>query len=437
MQMQDYLPFFQDLAVQLYQITLELPVYAASLAVVVWLITAVFYSIRISALKGHINRAVKAGKEIQAALKTNEELTQQLQLETTQLQEQYQNSEAERQVLTERLDDLARQLTASIRTLADNADLGQQGLTAAEGLSTEALWQRFNAATSQLAATVLEERANIQALQQSVAEEQAKAEEKDQLVQAMQLRLDSQSQQLAKLTLAAEEHKLQLAAQQQSAQQQMAELDARYRSEISAMAANQAAMKSVADQVTKVVTSLTPEPVVNPVATNVDEPVKVQTEALATAFQAVSVMSTLEPKVIPAPAVNQPPVIEPVPAVVTQVAAPVSESSASSVAAEVKPAPVAKPVAKAKPSKPSASGGKLKGFFANAKETFKKMDQKLGSPGEQVYADSEAEPAVVPEAPAEVVVPVQVVAEPETKVDSQPKPAKQSKLGGLFGKLKR
>ncbi|NBV75604.1 MAG: hypothetical protein EBR59_06515, partial [Methylococcaceae bacterium] len=238
MQPQDYLPFFQDLALQTYQTTLELPVYAASLTVIVWLLTAIFYSIRISFIKGHLKRALKAGKEIQQALHEAEQREQVAQEAALQHQAQKEQSDQVCAQLSGRLEELSQQFTQSIHALAANPDLGQQGLTATPGLAPEALWQRLNAASSQIADKLLEERRALSDMQQAVQDEVAKTAEKEQQLQAAQLRLESQSQQLAKLSLAQEEHKAELAAQQQASQQQLLALEDRYRREMAALKAS-------------------------------------------------------------------------------------------------------------------------------------------------------------------------------------------------------
>jgi len=433
MQAQEYLQFFQDLAIQLYQITLELPVYAASLTVVVWLLTAIFYSIRISVLKTHLHRATKAGKEIQAALQTSDERTQQLQQDAVQLQAQCEQSEAARLALDERLDDLARQLTQSIRTLADNPELGQQGLTAADGLSTEALWQRFNAAVSQLSASVLAERQHVQSLQQAILDEQGKAEEKNQQLQGLQLRLDTQTQQLAKLTLAAEEHKLQLAAQQQNAQQQLAELEARYRREMTVLAARQPETQAIADPIK-------PEVVIKPAsvaaAAAAVEPIQNRVEVSLPPVTPVVTSPAPQPVATPlqAPAAIPPLTAEPVPTV--RVSEPVIPEPKLA-EAPVKPTVAVKPKPAPKPAK-KATDGKLKGFFASAKETFKKMDQKLGSPTDEVIAEAASDSVpVAAEVEQAITQPSEPVVETAVSTKASQTAKKSSQLGSLFGKLKR
>jgi len=465
MQPQDYLPFFQDLALQTYQTTLELPVYAASLTVIVWLLTAIFYSIRISFIKGHLKRALKAGKEIQLALHEAEQREQVAQEAALQHQAQKEQSDQVSAQLSGRLEELSQQFIQSIHALAANPDLGQQGLTATPGLAPEALWQRLNAASSQIADKLLEERRALSDMQQAVQDEVAKTADKEQQLQAAQLRLESQSQQLAKLSLAQEEHKAELAAQQQASQQQLLALEDRYRREMAALKASKPEPKPEV----KLTLSSTPiEPVPAPApapaplttAAVTPDAFKFATQAspvadndsavelnASTAFRAAPINPLAsEASIVP-------PVITPEP---TTLAAP------QAVAEPEKPKPSVSVTTAAKAATPSstqstaaASSNKLKGFFASAKDTFKKIDQKLGSPSDEpAISVAEEELVVTPAVQAvEDLAGGPVSLPPLTEASTEsappatekltasnvtvPEAKKKVQLGGLLNKLKR
>jgi hypothetical protein len=467
MQPQDYLPFFQDLALQTYQTTLELPVYAASLTVIVWLLTAIFYSIRISFIKGHLKRALKAGKEIQLALHEAEQREQVAQEAALQHQAQKEQSDQVSAQLSGRLEELSQQFIQSIHALAANPDLGQQGLTATPGLAPEALWQRLNAASSQIADKLLEERRALSDMQQAVQDEVAKTADKEQQLQAAQLRLESQSQQLAKLSLAQEEHKAELAAQQQASQQQLLALEDRYRREMAALKASKPEPKPEV----KLTLSSTP---IEPVPAPAPAPAPLTTAAVtpdafkfatptspvadnnsavelnaSTAFRAAPINPLAsEASIVP-------PVITPEP---TTLAAP------QAVAEPEKPKPSVSGTTAAKAATPSstqstaaASSNKLKGFFASAKDTFKKIDQKLGSPSDEpAISVAEEELVVTPAVQAVEDLaggPVSLPPLTEALASTESAPAvtetlttlnvpapeakKKLQLGGLLNKLKR
>lgn len=493
MQPQDYLPFFQDLALQIYNTSMEMPVYAGSLAVLVWLITAIFYSIRIGFIKGHLNKALKAGKEIQQALQEAEQKTLAANEEAQQYLASQEQTAQQCQVLNDRLNELAQQFTQSITALAANPELGQQGLTASQGLAPESLWQRLNAANGQLADKLLAERQALQSLQQNLHDEIAKAADQEQQMQTMQLRLDSQSQQLAKLSLQADDHKAELAAQQQASQQQLVELEARYRREMTALSASVSASKPVTPSVSIAPTTASVvSPVSQPVAAVAATSAVASTvsQAATDAFKAASAVAPVSTSAavvdngaaFKATAVSS----SMTPTVETSVAAPKAEAQNAAVETpSVTPvasvAPPAAPKVTVKPAK-AASTGKLKGFFASAKDTFKKFDQKLGSPSDEgnsavseatesvaavdtlvakqavtsvadsasvavqdpvtvsVAATVATSPVEIPSAsePLSVVNPTPVVSS-ATETASAPAPVakKGLQLGGMFKKLKR
>ena len=481
MQPQDYLPFFQDLFTQTYQSTLENPVYAACLSVVVWLLTAIFYSIRIGFLNGRNKRAIKTIADIKQALAAAEQQVQQVQDEMLAQQQQLDQTNQSNAELKEQLKEIAGQLSAAIKSLAANPDLGQQGLSVGQGLSAEALLQRFNAANQQICQNLLAQRQKQADLEADLQAEAGKLADKDQQIQTMQIRLEAQSQQLGNLTLSIEDFKQQLSKQQQDAQLQVAQIQSQHQAELSALRQQlqqaklqvpapvvveppkpvvapapvaptvtvQAVTAPPVVEVKPVITEIKPAPVVIP------EPVVVASPTPAPVEKAVSVepkaskpkakgmfasalssFSKLDKKLggEPAPVVDEPVATKPVSIPEPQ---PVVEKSVETVVEVVKPEPVlvateTKP--KAKPAEPAKKpAGKSKGFFANAMKTFATMDQKLGgTPNEGVQQLEEEEPVVESQA---VVEEVQVQAEPVV-VAAAPQPQAEAKKG-LFGKFKR
>lgn len=482
MQAQDYLPFFQDLFVQTYQSTLENPVYAACLSVAVWLLTAIFYSIRIGFLNGRIKRGTKAIAEVNQALATAEQNVQQVQDEMLAQQQQLDQTTQSNTELKERLTEITGQLTSAIQTLAANPDLGQQGLSVGQGLSAEALFQRFNAANQQICENLLAQRQKQADIEASLQAEIAKQADKDQQIQTMQIRLDAQSQQLGNLTLSIEDFKQQLSQQQQDAQLNVAQIQIQHQAELSALRQQlqQAKLqvpapvvveppKSVVAPVAPVtVQTVTPPPVVevkpviaepkpapvvpesvtaavaspSPIAKTVvaetpapkAQPETRKPKAKGMFASALSSFSKLDKKLGGEPA----PVVE---KVVTQSASvsepqPVIEKLVEPVVVEVKPEPMVvatKTKSKAKPAEPAKKpAGKSKGFFANAMKTFATMDQKLGgTPDEGIQSLDEDTPV------ADVQVVVEEVQAPAEAVIAEASQSQPEAKKGLFGKFKR
>lgn len=478
MQPQDYLPFFQDLFIQTYQSTLENPVYAACLSVAVWLVTAIFYSIRIGFLNGRNKRAIKTITDIKQALTAAEQQVQQAQDEMQAQQQQLEQSTQSNTELKEQLKEIASQLSSAIQTLAANPDLGQQGLSVGQGLSAEALFQRFNAANQQICENLLAQRQKQADLEADLQAEIAKQADKDQQIQTMQIRLEAQSQQLGNLTLSVEDFKQQLSQQQQDAQLNVAQIQTQHQAELSALRQQlqQAKLQVPASVVVEppkpvvapapvapvIVQAVTPPPVVEvkPVikpAPVVSEPVVVapttpvekavsvepkaqpasKPKAKGMFASALSSFSKLDKKLAGEPA----PVAEPVATRPVSIPEPkpVVEKPIEPVVEAVKPelvvvATETKPKPKAKPAEPAKkTDGKSKGFFAKAMNTFASMDQKLGgTPNEGIQQlEEEASPVVESQTAVE-----EVQAQAEPVIAAAPQPQAEAKKG-LFGKFKR
>ncbi|MCL7419853.1 MAG: hypothetical protein M8364_02980 [Methylobacter sp.] len=223
--MQANLPIIQDLLTQWYQLTLDNAVYAAALAASVWLLTALFYRIRI----GLINRKNRArAKEAQDNIDAAQQQTQKLQEELTANTARMEESEIAANKATQRALDLERriternmQLTDSLQALTVSFNLDRQALAAGDDLDGESLWRQYSAALAQLTERLRTELQTKTDLQQACQAETAKLAEKETLLEALQARLNAQSQQLVQL----EEHNTLLQQQiADSAQKQQADL---------------------------------------------------------------------------------------------------------------------------------------------------------------------------------------------------------------------
>jgi uncharacterized protein YjbJ (UPF0337 family) len=194
--MQAYLPIIQDQLFQWYQFTLGNAVYAAALAASVWLLTALFYSIRIA----FINRRNRAkAKEAQNSIDAAQQQAQKLQEELSANTARMEESEIAANKATQRALDLERRitehnvkLTDNLRTLTISFNLDRP-VSATEGeLETEGLWQQYSAVVAQLTERLRAEQQTRTELQQAYQTETAKLAEKETL-------LDTQAQQLAGL----------------------------------------------------------------------------------------------------------------------------------------------------------------------------------------------------------------------------------------------
>ncbi|MFZ2406943.1 MAG: hypothetical protein WAW41_17540 [Methylobacter sp.] len=220
--MQTYLPLIEDLLSKWYLFTLSNPLYAAVLAITVWLLTAMFYSIRIAAIKRKKAASEKAGAENLAAAQqqlqhAQEELAAStLQMEQAQsaAQDETQRALALEQLVYQR----NQQIAGIIQSLATSFDLGERPLLATEDVKADALWQQHDKVITQLIDRLRTEQQAKIALQQTCQTETAKAAEKEALVAALQSTLNNHTHQLSKLEQALEEQKSMLQQQNQSQQ---------------------------------------------------------------------------------------------------------------------------------------------------------------------------------------------------------------------------
>lgn len=411
MQMQDYLPYFQNLFLEYYQFTLENPVYAACLAIAVWLVTTIFYSLRIGFLNRRNSIMLNARLDAQNALAAAQQEMQQLQQEIAAGKELVEQETQRTAALQERIAGIAGQLSESIVVLAAEPDLGQQGLSVAPGLEAEHLWQRYSAAVKQLGESLIAQRKANGELQQSFSAETAKLAEKDSQLQVMQTRLDSQRQQLAKLELTVEEQNSQLARQQESEKQRLSELEAKHQADLARLARLEQQTR-VPTQVQEQKVQAQEKPKTPEVPVAQPEPIK--------------------------PAAMQAPAVEAEPRQVKVEARPtVSEVTAPE--PTIARAEMAKQQQHAEKTDVGTSGGvtgKFKSLFAGAKQQMEKLDDMFGlstpmlppeEPKQAARVHLEPEPAPV-QMPAGEPEPISV----EPPLES----AVKESASGLSGKFK-
>ncbi|MEF3075371.1 hypothetical protein V2P20_10060 [Methylobacter sp. Wu1] len=201
--MQAYLPIIQDLLFQWYQFTLDNAVYAAALAASVWLLTALFYSIRIA----FINRRSRAkAKEAQNSIDATQQQAQKLQEELSANTARMEESENVANKATQRALDLEKRITEhnvkladGLRTLTISFNLDRP-TSANEGeLEIEGLWQQYSAVIAQLTERLRAEQQTKTELQQAYQTETAKLAEKETLLETLQAQVDAQTQQLTGL----------------------------------------------------------------------------------------------------------------------------------------------------------------------------------------------------------------------------------------------
>jgi hypothetical protein len=228
--METYLPIIKAYLADWIQVTVYNTKYAVALAIAVWLLCAIFYSIRIAFLRRQAIASEKAHIEKQnilnAALNTAQQQMQNMQKElaenTAQMEQakQLAQKEAGRATgLEEQLSQRNQQVAGIIQSLHTSFDLGERPLTVMGDIKAEGLWQQHDRVINLLTTRLKSEQQAKTELQQSYQAESAKRAEKEALLETLQTTLANQISQLSKLEQALEEQKSMLQQQQDKAQQ--------------------------------------------------------------------------------------------------------------------------------------------------------------------------------------------------------------------------
>ena len=232
--METYLPIFKAILSDWILITLANPLYASVLGFLVFLITAMLYSIRIASLKQKNVISEKARLEMEGML--NAELTSakqkveamqdELFINTEQMKKDQliAQNEVERAVKFEgQISTRNKQIAMVIQTLATSFDLGERPLPIMGDIKAEGLWQQHDRVITLLTTRLFNEQQAKTQLQQSYQLEAAKCAEKETQLMALQATLTTQSNDVSRLEKTLEERTSQLNQQQVEAQRVLAE----------------------------------------------------------------------------------------------------------------------------------------------------------------------------------------------------------------------
>ena len=237
--METYLPIIKTTLSDWFLLTLNNPLYAAALATVVWLLTAIVYSIKVASLKNKNIASEKARIEMQINLNTVQQQMQLMQeelaanIEQMQKDKQLAQNEAQRAAgLEEQLSQRNKQIAGIIQSLATSFDLGERPLPVTEDLKAEGLWQQHDRVITLLTTRLRSEQQTKTELQQSYQAETVKRAEKEALIEALQTTLVTQTRQVSKLEQALEEQKSMLQQQLDKAQQVLSQTLEKHLSEL-------------------------------------------------------------------------------------------------------------------------------------------------------------------------------------------------------------
>ena len=473
--LQELMPFLQELSQQWLQLTLDNVPYAIALGASVWLLSAILYNLRIAIVKRRYAREQQAHVETQSRLDTTQQELSASQAQANELSEKLEQSQQALDSKTQQVTTLEQRLQTSqhklvdgFATLVETFELIEQ-LPGKNDSDVDAVWQRCGAIIERIGERFGNEQQAKARLQLDVQAEKVKTADKELLVNNLQARLDSQSEQLAQLesavaeqtTLRAERDnlKLQLAntqAHQAASSARIAELE----KQANAMPASAPPVEITAAPAPQVIEA----PIIIEAVQPIIEPTPINVEpVIETKPASIETPAIVEPEPVPtAPIVEKPATgqskwknlfgnamqqLSSFDEKLGSPSAPGSESKPDDVVQEEKPeqpAPVVEALAAVeqttepqqapvvptpvKAEKPKAASDKKswKNMLGNAMQQFAKMDEKLGTP---------TSVASVIEEPEEIL-PAAVDPTPEPQSDGNT-PEKASKLGGLFGKLKK
>ena len=194
--METYLPIVKSIFSDWIQLTLNNPFYATALAVTVFLLTAILYSIRIASLnkqaiasdKAHSEKQNKLNAELNTAQQQMQLMQEELAANTEQMEQAKQLSQKESQRVTgleEQLTQRNQQVAGIIQSLHTRFDLGERPLPVMGDIKAEGLWQQHDRVINLITTRLQSEQQAKTELQQSYQAETAKRTEKEALLETM------------------------------------------------------------------------------------------------------------------------------------------------------------------------------------------------------------------------------------------------------------
>lgn len=482
--LQELMPFLQELSQQWLQLTLDNVPYAIALGASVWLLSAIVYNLRLALFKRRLANEQQARQESQTRLDSTQLELEAAQAQANTLSAQLEQSHQELTTRSEQVSSLEQRLQTSqhklvdgFATLVEKFELIEQ-LPGKSDSDVAAAWERCNAIIERIGERFSNEQQAKARLQLDVQAEKIKTADKDLLASTLQTRLDKQSEQLAELERVLAEQS-NLRAEVDSLKQQLATAQARHTTASTRIAEleKQASTSTVTAVPTSTphveVKAAEPEIIDSPIIDTVQPIVEPTPSRIEPAIEtkptttSIDKPAAVEPEPIPAPSLKQtssssqskwknlfgnamqqfsrfdeklgsPSAADtepkpdeaiqpekpeqPAPVVETvQTAEPITRAIAE-------PQPAPEPPAPVKTETPKAASDKKswKNMLGNAMQQFAKMDEKLGSPTSVT--------AVIEEPEEDLPAAIEPTPTPESQDNA---PEKASKLGGLFGKLKK
>lgn len=224
--MEKYLPIIQATLAEWLQFTIDHPLYAAALIIGVWLLTTLFYSIKIAGLNKKNATSERLRTSAETELNTAQQQLQQAQTElasiTEQLAQAQQLADTEKQranTTEQQITERNQQIAATIQMLASSFDIGERPLPVTGILKADDLWQQHDKVIKQLIERLRTEQQAKTELEKFYQAEKAKLAETEANMSRLQTNLDSQTD----LVLALQTQTTSLQQQQNDTQRDLTE----------------------------------------------------------------------------------------------------------------------------------------------------------------------------------------------------------------------
>jgi len=231
--MQPYLADIQKLFTDWYFLTLESPLYPATIAVIVWLLAVIIYNIKIVFINKKKKSIESAQIELQSKLDESEQQLAKKQAELTEQStqlEEYQRLNAE---LKTKNDEHNQNIIKTVKALATKFDLNEQLVKSDKKIKDEIIWQQQDNIIEQLSERIIKEQHEKNDLEIAHQQEIAQLSEKESVIDTLQASLELQTQQFTQIeTVLAKQNTL-LQQQKEESEQHLSHILEKHHLEVS------------------------------------------------------------------------------------------------------------------------------------------------------------------------------------------------------------
>ncbi len=218
-----------------YLLTLENPIYAGTLVISAWLLTVLFYSIRIFFLNKNQRKIEQQAEALQSQLEDAQQQVEQSKATLLTLQEQLTAEQQQAASFAEKMDARHQDVITKIKDMATQFDLSEQLVDAGEKAEPELIWQQQDNIQMQLADRLQAEQQAKETLQRDVQQEKEQLVAKEAQIEQLQSTVNQHVQQLSQLEQELARYKQDLQQQELAVQTALAEAAEKHQQELLAI----------------------------------------------------------------------------------------------------------------------------------------------------------------------------------------------------------